>query len=145
MKLKLMSDEKKLVECRHHWTIFAIPLLFALISGFFLTLDSILELFFVIFLTLTIASYLWAIKHFFSYRYILTNKRLIIIENWFKRSTTDVYIDKIEGMNIRSLPLFSSVGTMIIHCSGGSKYHYKRIKKPQAMRDALADYNTPPI
>jgi len=142
MKLKLMPDEKKLVECRHHWTIFVIPLLFALISGFFFTLDSILELFCVIFLTLAIATYLWAIKRFFSYRYILTNKRLIIIENWFKRSTTDVYIDKIEGMNIRSLPLFSSVGTMTIHCSGGSKYHYKRIKKPQTMRDALANYNT---
>lgn len=141
MRMKLLTDEKILVECKHHWSLFLFPLVFVIIALIFFHLDSILELISFIFFSLAIGTYLWCISRFFSHRYVLTNKRLIIIESWFGRSTTDVLLDKIEGVNIKTMPLLPKIGTMTILCTGGSKYRYKTINHPQRLRDRLITPN----
>lgn len=136
MKVKLLDDENVLIECRHHWSLFLLPLIFIVIALFCLRLDSLLELFGFIFFTISIGTYYWALKRYFSHRYLLTNKRLIIIESWLGSSSTDVLIDKIEGIKVKVIP-FTTNGSITILCSGGNSYHYKALKSPQTLRDTL--------
>ena len=137
--MKLLPDEKIIVECRHHWTIFLMPCFLIAFTMYFYSLDSLLGLFAFVFGILAMASYGYAVKKFLAYRYILTTHRLIIVSGLSSR--TDVYLNKIESINTNGFLLWQKVGNVTITCSGGTIYRYKTLKNPHLLGQQLLILN----
>jgi hypothetical protein len=128
-KMKLIEGEQIIVELRHHWSVFLLPCLLIVLTLYFYSLHSILALFAFICGALAILSYIYAIKKFLAHRYVLTTHRLIILKGL--ASSIDLYLSNIEGVKVKTYPLFSTCGHLTVLCIGGSRYHYKTLNNPR--------------
>ena len=135
----LLTNEKILYQSKIHWIVFVSPclwifctLILATQSRFFLPLamaTSILAIFSLIFAF---------IRYQFS-EYALTNKRVLIKIGFISRESLDMFLQKIEGIQVRqNIPgrLFN-YGTIIVIGTGGTSSFFSTIDDPLAFRKSI--------
>lgn len=149
----LSRDEKLIYATRPHWIIF-LPSIFIIFSALivFLYLPKLMlfdhplwhGLYFyqlaAIFVLLTgVFSLLGAYVIYASSEYGITNKRIIMKQGVIQRRTTEIFLSKIESINISQsiMGRISGYGGIIIVGTGGTTDYYNNVPNPVHFRNLV--------
>lgn len=150
IKETLLKDEKLVYFTRPHGIIYA-PGVLALIvailfyefgpSCFLLCLDLWRDyyLYEICGFTALVIGIYWVVLAYISYRtseYGVTNKRVIMKKGWIRRSSLEVFLRRLEGVDINQTILgrILNYGTLVITGMGGSHNFYTNVPKPLEFR-----------
>jgi uncharacterized membrane protein YdbT with pleckstrin-like domain len=135
----LMPGERILHITKIHKIIFIWPIIWFLIMIFFAVLGGQAIPFLAMSFFLFICSIPIVIINYISSEYALTNKRIIGKIGFISRKATDLFLNKVEGIQVDQsiIGRVFDFGTLIITGTGGLKNDIKRIPGPLKFRDMV--------
>lgn len=143
----LLADEKIVFFSRPHWIVFASvvwPLLFTLLIAIyghdFLTAAiygySLYSIFLVIGFAVTLVQLASALILYHNSEYGVTNKRVLVKRGWIWRTSSEIFLDKIEAVKVdQTIPgRLLHYGVLIIIGTGGTQDRFTNVPHPLDFR-----------
>ncbi len=145
----LLSNEKIVYFTRMHWITFATPMiLWVLTFAFFkygpqllpisipISPLPIYQIGALICLVIAIFSSLGALIRYYTSEYGVTNKRVLIKVGWIRRSSLELFLDKVEAIYVdQSIPgRILGYGTLRIVGTGGTQDPFFYVPNPLKFR-----------
>jgi uncharacterized membrane protein YdbT with pleckstrin-like domain len=146
----LLTDEKLIYYSKMHWIIFSLPVFMLILAILFIFSRlgihfsahlpylriNFRELVSLIFFAVAV---LTGIDSYISYEtseYGITNKRILIKTGWIRRNTLELFLDKVEALNVnQSIPgRILGYGTLRVVGTGGTEDPFFYIPNPLQFR-----------
>lgn len=151
----LLSDETLVFATRPHWIIFA-PAVISFIVAFFVNVygpqyfmfDSPVwggyRLYELLSMVVTLVGAYWLVTAFITYKtseYGVTDKRVLMKTGWIQRSSVELFLRKLEAINVDQsiLGRFLNYGTIIIVGTGGTGDPYLYVPNPLSFRKIVQE------
>lgn len=134
----LHKDETPLYWTKQHWIIF-LPSLYLILVAF--VLSFVIRGVFGLVLPLALLALLAALINYKTSEYTVTNKRLIVKTGFIARKTHEIFISKLESVNVEQgiLERALNSGTVTTFGTGGSKQKFRNISDPLKLRSAIQE------
>jgi uncharacterized membrane protein YdbT with pleckstrin-like domain len=141
---RLISGETILYRTGLHWIVLfssgILALLFILVGIFLLVANLLFFGLIVIALSAPIMAIAVIARN--STEMAVTNKRVIIKTGWLRRKTIEVFLSKIESIDVDQ-SIFARMlgyGTIIVKGTGGSKEPFDRVRSPLEFRRQVQQF-----
>jgi uncharacterized membrane protein YdbT with pleckstrin-like domain len=131
-----MTGEQIIYLAKHHWIIFYKSIVFLSIGVFIMTLQYNITIVGIPFIILGIIVSINHIIDYLTSEFAVTNKRLILKIGFIKRNTLELFLTKVETIQIHQniLGRIFGFGTITIIGTGGTKDPYINIASPLKFR-----------
>ena len=150
IKSAILPDEKLIFATRPHWIVFAPAVMYLILAAFIyiagakygITSEKILFNYslqqFFSGIVGAFGTY-WLIRNaifFFTSEYGITDKRVLMKTGWIARNTLEIFLDKVEAINVDQsiLGRILGYGTLIIVGTGGTQDPYFHVPAPLYFR-----------
>jgi len=132
----LMSGEQVVFRTKLHWVIFLWPIIYAVIAFMFFAGGGGFAAAGGFFLLVAI---IWGISSFISYKtseFGITNKRVLIKVGFIRRDSIEIFLTKVEGIQVNQgiLGRILHYGTIIVKGTGGTNNPFHKIDAPLEFR-----------
>lgn len=145
----LLSNEKMVYFTRMHWIVFATPIFFLLIAIIvslsapqlfpgqlpFLNIP-LWKIVSVVLLVAAIFSSLQAVIRYLTSEYGVTTKRILLKTGWISRNSLELFLDKVEAINVDQsiLGRILGYGTLRVVGTGGTQDLFFYVPDPLSFR-----------
>jgi len=128
----LMQDENDLYQVKLHWAVFLGPIIWFIITIILLASGSELVVIGVILLLIAIIHGLASLISYFTSEFGLTDKRVICKTGFIRRSSMEVLLSKVEGIQVKQgiLGRIFGYGSITVTGTGGSQDPFRKIRAP---------------
>jgi len=135
----LMTGETVVYRVRLHWATF-LPAIFAFVLAVFATMNG-MKLFDWILYIIAAVFILTAMVNYLTSEFAVTNKRVIIKVGWFSRSSYEMLLNRIEGIEVEQSisARILGYGTIIVRGMGGSREVFYKIENPMEFRKKVQE------
>ena len=85
-----------------------------------------------------------ALITYYCSEYVITNKRIIMKTGFIRRSATEIFLERLEGINVRQsiMGRILNYGTITVGGIGGTKNPFNYIPKPMKFRNMVLETQT---
>jgi uncharacterized membrane protein YdbT with pleckstrin-like domain len=137
----LLIKEKLFFLTRPHWVIFLLPLILFLLAWslpdyphYVLVLSRLILLF-------AFIRAIQALIMYYTYEYGITNKRVLIKAGWIRRSSFEIYLNRIESIKVNQSMMgrLLNYGSIRVIGMGGSSDEFPFIPSPIQFRHAIQE------
>jgi uncharacterized membrane protein YdbT with pleckstrin-like domain len=132
----LLVSEHLLYRTSLHWIIFATGALWFVLAIIFLCIGKLLTYLGFIMLALTFYDFMISYVRYKTSEFALTNKRVIVKVGFIRRTIVEMFLQKVEGLQVDQpiLGRLFGYGTIIICGTGGSRDYFAKIHEPFEFR-----------
>ena len=141
----LLSDEKVIHKTRLNKIILFLPSIFLLTCGLILILQADVDKAIGGFvLIIGLYSVVRNMLVFYCTEFAVTDMRIVIKKGLIRRSTVELFLTKIEGINLQQsiLDRILNMGAIIVTGTGGKPQKFIRIDDPVRLRNAVQNQLT---
>ena len=131
----LMKDESVVYRTTLHWIVFVMPIIIIIVAIYIMSQGGTTEWGFAVLLLGLILISLSFIT-FKTSEFGVTDKRILIKVGFIKRSSVEILLSKVEGIQVNQgvFGRMLDYGTITITGTGGTGAPFKRIKAPLSFR-----------
>lgn len=135
----LMPGERILLYSKIHVIIFIWPVLWFGLAVSMIVIGGAAIALFSIFIFLSFLSGIFTLINFLASEYAITNKRIIGKTGFIRINSTDLFIEKVEGVQIDQsiLGRVLNYGSLIVTGTGGLKSKLPKLPKPLNFRNLI--------
>jgi uncharacterized membrane protein YdbT with pleckstrin-like domain len=128
----LANGEEVVHQAKLHWITFFWPIAFFVLAIVFHSMREFVILLVVFGFVAGIIKYL----NFIGSEFVITNKRVVFKTGVVKRTSTDLLLAKVEGINVDQgiLGRILGYGTIVVSGTGGTRDGFKGISEPLLFR-----------
>ncbi len=132
----LLAREDILYKGHIHWVIFAMPMMWTLLTLVLAYQHSIIELLALITSVAAVFTWVTALVTYQTSEYALTNKRVLIKTGFIRRDSLETFLHKIEGIQVTQSVWgrLLNYGTIVIIGTGGTRDPFSTIESPIQFR-----------
>jgi len=133
IKETLLSDEHSLYETRPHWVVFLSPVIMILAAWVVSTYASIIA---VIILVFGLVAGIRAFIFYQTSEYAITDKRILIKMGWVRRFSLEIYLNRVESVQVSQSVLgrIFGYGAIQVVGMGGSPDFFPWVPNPLEFR-----------
>ena len=128
----LMTGENIIYNTKLHWYIFIWPIIWLLLTLLFIPFGLVA----IIFLILSILTGISSLINYLTSEFYITDKRVIVKVGFIKRSSIEILLRKIEGIQVQQgiMGRVFGFGSIVITGTGGTKDPFHKISDPLKFR-----------
>lgn len=132
----LLKKEKLLYLTRPHWVVFLSPLVLILMAWVLPSFPPFVGLIAKIILLFGLIRVIYAIIFYYTSEYAITNKRVLIKMGWIRRTSLEIYLNRVESIKINQsiLGRFLNYGSIHVIGMGGSSDEFSFVPDPVQFR-----------
>jgi uncharacterized membrane protein YdbT with pleckstrin-like domain len=132
----LLTKEKLLHLTRPHWVIFLMPLVLMLFAWVLPAVPPFIDMIARIILLFGIIRAIRAVIFYYTSEYGITNKRVLIKMGWIRRTSLEIYLNRVESIKINQsiLGRFLNYGSIRVIGMGGSSDEFSFVPDPVQFR-----------
>ena len=129
----LMNGENVMYRAKLHWIVFLWPVIWVVVA--FLSADCN-PLAAAMFVLIGIATGIASVINYWTSEFALTNKRVMMKVGFIRRSTIELLLSKVEGIQVRQsiLGRILGFGSITISGTGGTQDPFHKIDAPLEFR-----------
>jgi len=132
----LLTKEKLLYLTHPHWVIFLMPLVLMLFAWVLPSVPPFINMLSRIIFLFGIIRAICAVIFYYTSEYGITNKRVLIKTGWIRRTSLEIYLNRVESIKINQsiLGRFLNYGSIRVIGMGGSSDQFLFVPDPVQFR-----------